>query len=123
MDEQSISTPVRQELDTTTLGTQEIYLIQNMMWVSINCLNMGNRRIRKLNAKDFNKIAASIKYFGIVRPILLDANYNVIDGHAVLEVAIELELDTVPVVIIDHLDKADTLTLGITLNEMQEKGI
>ncbi|WP_041633429.1 site-specific DNA-methyltransferase [Magnetospirillum gryphiswaldense] len=52
------------------------------------------------------QIAASIVEFGWTNPVLADSQGNVIAGHGRLAAAKSLGLDTVPVVILDHLTEA-----------------
>ncbi|CAA7618922.1 ParB domain protein nuclease [Magnetospirillum sp. LM-5] len=52
------------------------------------------------------QIAASVIEFGFTNPILADGQGNIIAGHGRLAAAKSLGLDTVPVVILDHLTEA-----------------
>ncbi|EME69908.1 modification methylase DpnIIB [Paramagnetospirillum caucaseum] len=52
------------------------------------------------------QIAASIVEFGWTNPVLADSQGNVIAGHGRLAAAKSLGLDTVPVVLLDHLTEA-----------------
>ena len=52
------------------------------------------------------QIAASMVEFGWTNPVLADSRGNVIAGHGRLAAAKSLGLDTVPVVILDHLTEA-----------------
>jgi ParB-like chromosome segregation protein Spo0J len=52
------------------------------------------------------KIAASILEFGFTNPILVDGNDGIIAGHCRLAAARKINLDNVPVVILDHLSDA-----------------
>ena len=52
------------------------------------------------------QIAASMVEFGWTNPVLADSQGNVIAGHGRLAAAKSLGLDTVPVVILDHLTEA-----------------
>jgi len=52
------------------------------------------------------QIAASIVEFGFTNPILADGQGNVIAGHGRLAAAQRLGLDTVPLLVLDHLTEA-----------------
>lgn len=52
------------------------------------------------------QIAASIKEFGFTNPILTDGAHGVIAGHGRLLAAKKLGLETVPVIELAHLSKA-----------------
>jgi len=93
-----------------------------IVMIAVDLINMGNRRLRRRNAKAFQKLVRSIKHFGIVRPVLIDEHNNVIDGHGVIEAAVELSIDEVPAIVVDHLSKQDLKALSIALNKIQEIG-
>ena len=64
------------------------------------------------------QIAASIKEFGWTNPILIDGDNTIIAGHGRLLAARKLGLDTVPVIILDHLSKAQQRALVIADNQL-----
>lgn len=98
------------------------FIARSIIVIAINLLNLGNRRLRRRNAKAFHKLVRSIKHFGIVRPVLIDQHNNVIDGHGVVEAAIELGIEEVPSIVIGHLAEPDLRALRIALNKIQELG-
>lgn len=100
----------------------EVFVASMIVMISINLLNLGNRRLRRRNAKAFNKLVRSIKHFGIARPILIDRHNKMIDGYGIVEAAIELGIEQVPAIVIDHLPPEDIKALGIALNKIQELG-
>ena len=61
------------------------------------------RNARTHTPEQVDQIAASIKEFGFVNPILVDSSDGVVAGHGRLEAARKLGLDEVPVVVLDHL--------------------
>ncbi|TAN58000.1 MAG: site-specific DNA-methyltransferase [Magnetospirillum sp.] len=64
------------------------------------------RNARTHSDSQVAQIAASIVEFGWTNPVLADSKGNVIAGHGRLAAAKSLGLDTVPVVILDHLTEA-----------------
>ena len=64
------------------------------------------------------QIAASIIEFGWTNPVLVSADGDVIAGHGRLEAARRLSLDTVPVVILDHLTPAQRRAYVIADNQL-----
>lgn len=90
--------------------------------IAIASLTFGNRRTRRHSAKTVQKLYRSIATFGFVRPILIDADRNIIDGHALVEAAKELGLKEVPAIVIDHLSPAKLKALKFSLNRLQELG-
>ncbi len=61
------------------------------------------RNARTHSDEQVAQIAASIREFGWTNPILADGRGNVIAGHGRLAAARRLGLDTVPVLVLDHL--------------------
>src|SRR6266699_5686266 len=53
------------------------------------------------------QIAASIREFGFNSPILVDSNAGIIAGHARLLAARKVQLNEVPVVVLDHLSETE----------------
>src|ERR1039458_4310935 len=53
------------------------------------------------------QIAGSIAAFGFNAPILIDSSSNIIAGHGRYLASLKLGLDTVPVVVLDHLSETE----------------
>lgn len=68
-------------------------------------------------------IKASIKRFGFVNPILIDADDVMIAGHGRLEAAVELGLARVPTIMLSHLSPEEVKALRIADNSIPEGGI
>jgi DNA modification methylase len=64
------------------------------------------------------QIAASIVEFGWTNPILVDVDGGIVAGHGRLLAARKLGLDTVPVVILDHLTPAQRRAYVIADNKL-----
>ena len=64
------------------------------------------------------QIAASIVEFGWTSPILVDAGGGIVAGHGRLLAARRLGLDTVPVVVLDHLTPAQRRAYVIADNKL-----
>ena len=77
---------------------------------------------RKHSPKQVRQIANSIRQFGFVCPILVDAERNIIAGHGRMQAARQLDMATVPVVQIDHLTPAQVKALRIADNKLTENG-
>src|SRR5262245_39612544 len=61
------------------------------------------RNARKHPEAQVQQIMASIKRFGFNNPILIDTKAGVIAGHGRLEAALRINLEAVPVIVLDHL--------------------
>lgn len=72
--------------------------------------------------EQIEKIAASIQEFGFINPIIIDANNGVIAGHARLQAAQSIGLDSVPVLRVEHLTEAQKRAYIIADNRLAEVG-
>src|SRR6266853_910460 len=64
------------------------------------------------------QIAASIAEFGFLNPILVDTNAGIIAGHGRLLAARKLQLQEVPVIVLDHLTDAQKRAYIIADNQL-----
>jgi DNA modification methylase len=64
------------------------------------------RNARTHSPTQIQKLVASIREFGFINPILVDASGTVVAGHARLSAALELGLDKVPTIELRHLSDA-----------------
>lgn len=64
------------------------------------------------------QIAASIREFGWTNPILIDGDNTIIAGHGRLLAARKLGMEEVPVIVLDHLSKAQQRALVIADNQL-----
>jgi hypothetical protein len=64
------------------------------------------------------QIAASITEFGFTNPILVDSSDGIVAGHGRLAAARELGLQTVPVVVLDHLSDRQRRAYVIADNKL-----
>ncbi len=68
--------------------------------------------------KQITQIAASIREFGFTNPILIDRLNTIIAGHGRLMAAKKLELESVPVIRIEHLTKAQQKAYVLADNQL-----
>lgn len=66
------------------------------------------------------KLKASIEEYGIVLPILIDANNVIIAGHAVVQACQQLEIAEIPCVRATHLTEAQTKAYILADNRLAE---
>jgi DNA modification methylase len=66
------------------------------------------------------QIAASIREFGFTNPILVDSKDGIIAGHGRLLAARLLKLETVPVIVLDHLTETQKRAYIIADNKLAE---
>jgi DNA modification methylase len=88
----------------------------------VGSLRMAARQVRRRDAVQAAKLKASLECYGVVRPILINAGREIIEGHGVLEAAKALGLEHVPCVVIDHLNPEQQHALRLALNRLGETG-
>jgi DNA modification methylase len=81
-------------------------------------LRAYDRNARTHSPEQVAQIAASIREFGFVNPILVDSGAGVIAGHGRLLAARLLGLDEVPVVVLDHLSDTQRRAYIIADNKL-----
>ena len=75
---------------------------------------------RTHSAKQIKQIAASIKEFGFISPILIDGADGIIAGHGRAEAAKLIGMNDVPTVRVDHLTPAQIRAYVIADNRLAE---
>lgn len=78
----------------------------------------GNARTH--SKKQITQIAASMRQFGFVNPVLIDRDDQIIAGHGRVEAAKTLGLAEVPTIRLDHLNEAERRAYVITDNRLAE---
>lgn len=81
-------------------------------------LRAYERNPRTHSPEQIAQIAASIVEFGWTNPVLVASHGTVIAGHGRLEAARLLGLNTVPVLVLDHLTEAQTRAYVIADNKL-----
>lgn len=76
----------------------------------------GNARTHP--PEQIDKIAGSIKKFGFINPIIIDAQNGIIAGHGRLEAAKKLKVKKVPCLLVEHLSEAEKNAYIIADNRM-----
>ena len=74
------------------------------------------------NPKHLAQIKASIEVFGLVVPILIRPDLEIINGHAIHEAAVSLGMSDVPTICLDEHDDVEYRMLALSLNRLAEKG-
>jgi len=83
-------------------------------------LKMRARNTRTHTKKQIRQIAASIKEFGFISPILIDGADQIIAGHGRAEAARLIGMSDVPTVRVDHLTTAQVRAYVIADNKLAE---
>jgi ParB-like chromosome segregation protein Spo0J len=87
-------------------------------FVSVDSLIPYDRNARKHSAEQVAKVAASIKEFGFLAPIVVDKNNVLVAGHCRLLAAKKLGMDKVPVVKASHLTDAQRRAYTLADNKL-----
>ena len=91
-----------------------------MEQVPISVLKPDPRNARTHSKKQVRQIAASIREFGFVNPVLIDEANLVIAGHGRLAAARLLSLVSVPAIRLAHLSETQKRALVIVDNKLAE---
>jgi ParB-like chromosome segregation protein Spo0J len=83
-------------------------------------LRRRERNPRILTPKQIQQIAASIKEFGFINPVLIDGSGGIIAGHGRVEAAKLLGMADVPTVQAGHLTPAQIRAYVIADNRLAE---
>lgn len=75
---------------------------------------------RKHSTRQLNQLVASLREFGFVNPVLVDAHNTIIAGHGRVAAAKKLGLTQVPTLRIDHLSEAQKKAYIIADNRLAE---
>ncbi len=85
-------------------------------------LRDAERRTRTTSPEQLERVTRSISQFGFLKPVLIDGQGQIVDGHILVEVARRLSLPDIECVVIDHLSKDELRLARIALNRIQETG-
>ena len=77
-----------------------------MRMVSTSKLIPYVNNARTHSQEQVNKLRGSLREFGFINPVIIDADYNVIAGHGRLMAAKEEGIEEVPCVLVDYLSEA-----------------
>lgn len=77
---------------------------------------VGYIRNPRRNDQVIQRMVASISEFGFTIPILAKSDGSVIDGHLRLKAAVEMKMETVPVVIADHMSESQIKAFRLLAN-------
>ena len=90
-------------------------------WIPAGRLRPNPRNARTHSKKQIRQIAASIKKFVFLNPLIIDDTDMVLAGHGRLEAARLEGLTLVPVIRFDHLTAAQTRAYVIADNKLAEQ--
>ena len=95
--------------------------LPNIEWSPIGALRPNPRNPRTHSRKQIRQIAASIRKFGFLNPVIVDDANMVLAGHGRLEAARLEGLTHVPIIRFDHLTEAQKRAYVIADNKIAEQ--
>jgi ParB-like chromosome segregation protein Spo0J len=90
--------------------------------VEVSKIVTYKKNAKKHPKEQIQQIKESIKTFGFLTPLLIDKKNNLICGHGRLQSAIELGMETLPCVQVEHLTEAQRRAFVHVENRLQESG-
>lgn len=80
----------------------------------------AKRALRRHSKQQIQQIAASIRAFGFINPVLIDADHRIVAGHGRLAAARELGMREVPTLRADHMTPEQRRAYAIADNRLAE---
>lgn len=90
--------------------------------VMINAIITPNRWARRHSAAQISKIMASIQAFGVINPIIIDANGVLVAGEARLRAARQLGYEQISVIRVGHLSPDEVDAYRVADNKLVDGG-
>lgn len=90
--------------------------------IPLNALVSSPQSVRKTSKHQLARVVRSMRRFGVQHPILISADYEIIDGQTRVGAARKLGLKEIPCVVVDDLSEDEIRLLSIALNRIQERG-
>jgi DNA modification methylase len=94
--------------------------MHQIKWVSPHALKPNPRNARTHSKKQIRQIADSILAFGFVVPLVVDETNTTLLGHGRLAAAIDLDLNEVPVIVLEGLSDVKKRALLLADNKITE---
>ena len=99
------------------------YTKAQIIYRRLSELTPNPQNARKHPKQQIRQIAASIKQFGFVVPILIDRNNRIIAGHARAEAAKLLDIQEIPTILLENLSENQIKAFMLADNRLAEKAV
>lgn len=119
METKSTTKPSKDDGELLSLVSKQIGPIE---FLAVDAISKYERNPRKHPQKQIVKLMASISEFGIVLPILISEDGEIVAGEAVYEAACQLGLTNVPVIVATGWSKAQVNAYRLMDNRLAELG-
>ena len=93
-----------------------------LSYLPLRALKRAARKLRRLDPAHVREVAAAIGTLGFCDPLLIGRDNEIIHGEIRFEAALQLGIDHVPCVRIDHLTAQEQRALRLAVNRLAEKG-
>ncbi len=80
------------------------------------------RAWRTHSAEQLKSAIASVRQYGIVQPVLLDSQNQIVCGTLILDAAKELRLNTIPIIRVDRLTDDELRLYAVTAQKLADQG-
>jgi ParB-like chromosome segregation protein Spo0J len=94
----------------------------NVKYVPVKSLKEYVNNTKLHSVQQLKQIQKSIKQFYFINPILIDENNEIIAGHGRLRAAIELGMEKIPAIQLNHLTDIQKKAYRIADNKLTENG-
>lgn len=91
-----------------------------IVYLKATAIKPSPHAARQHSAAQRRKLKNLLQKFGQVAPIVLDANHQIIDGHAIYETLRELGHDEIAVTIVENRTEAEIRALRLALNRIAQ---
>lgn len=95
--------------------------VEKMISVPISELKAYKANARMHSKRQIQELANSLRTYGFVTPVLIDAERNIIAGHGRVEAAIAAGIETAPCVLVEHLSEDSVKAYRLADNRLAEK--
>jgi DNA modification methylase len=112
---------VRRPLTRAVAVNRQDELPWQIAMLPVASLRPSDRNARTHSKKQIAQIADSIRKFGVINPIVVDANNQIVAGHARKEAAGLLGIKKVPVIRASHLSDVEIRAYMLADNKLAEK--
>lgn len=112
---------VKAEAIATTARNDPSPHLRSERW-PLSKLKGAKRRSRRTSPAQLERVVRSVSRLGFLKPVLIDSQGTIIDGHILVEAARQMGLDDIACSIIDHLSEDELRMARIALNRIAETG-
>lgn len=108
------------EPDSASVTSPEPHAALHISMRALSDLTVNPRNARKHSEKQIAQIAASIRQFRFINPIVVDQSNTILAGHARFAAAKLVGLREVPVILVEHLSPAERRAYMLADNKLAQ---